>query len=727
NNYWNNIEADVACFQLGYYSYGHSFSRTTTSRMFPLIYSYFNCHGNEVTLLSCSSGLHSSIQYCTNNAVKLNCEANCTSGDMRLVSGGYYYGRVEVCVEGIWGTICRDSYWDNNDASVVCRQLGFSPYGSIAVTSSWNNEERGITFLTGLNCNGTEENIFDCLIDANAPICSSNWADANVVCPAHGVSTYSNCTDGNIRLIGGSTKYEGRVEVCINNAWGTAYGYSSDYFAQTVCNTLGFSSPGAIYLFNTPFGEGSGPILMYAYCYPAENSLLDCYSWPQYIPDARHESDASVRCEIPCENGDIRLVGGTDPLVGRVELCVYKTWGTICDDYWDDNDASVVPYQHTIAILRGNCHLVLLILIVLAQNNIFLTVHIAVHIYITAKTVQQSNCTDSEVRLVDGSGSHEGRVEVCINEAWGTVCSNGWTNTDANVVCKQLGYLPIGGRARSSSDHFGPGVGPILMASVDCTGNEESLIECRTRSCDATTCSHYNDAGVTCERTCTDGEIRLGDYAVLRGRVEVCINNTWTTICASYWTDKEATVICFQLGYSRYGAGATYGVFIDNEWPIGIYVLNCTGDEVEIWECMHHTNGSMHGLDCSQGTDASVFCMSNNTQHVNCTNGDVRLVGGDIMNEGNVQICYNNAWGSVCDNQWDSSDSNVVCYQLGLQPFGSQSFANNYFSVNDNPSFVIGALSCSGSEESLLDCSRHITSGASINCQSHEVAGVRCI
>ena len=40
------------------------------------------------------------------------------------------------------------------------------------------------------------------------------------------------------------------------------------------------------------------------------------------------------------------------------------------------------------------------------------------------------------------------------------------------------------------------------------------------------------------------------------------------------------------------------------------------------------------------------------------------------MNEGNVQICYNNAWGSVCDNQWDSSDSNVVCYQLGLQPFG---------------------------------------------------------
>ena len=57
---------------------------------------------------------------------------------------------------------------------------------------------------------------------------------------------------------------------------------------------------------------------------------------------------------------------------------------------------------------------------------------------------EQANCTNGEIRLMGGSGPHEGRVEVCVNEAWGTVCSSGWSNSDAKVVCTQLGYLPRG-------------------------------------------------------------------------------------------------------------------------------------------------------------------------------------------------------------------------------------------------------------------------------------------
>ena len=48
------------------------------------------------------------------------------------------------------------------------------------------------------------------------------------------------------------------------------------------------------------------------------------------------------------------------------------------------------------------------------------------------------------MRLVEGATRLEGRVEICSNNAWGTVCDNGWGETDARVVCRQLDFSVAG-------------------------------------------------------------------------------------------------------------------------------------------------------------------------------------------------------------------------------------------------------------------------------------------
>ena len=55
-----------------------------------------------------------------------------------------------------------------------------------------------------------------------------------------------------------------------------------------------------------------------------------------------------------------------------------------------------------------------------------------------------------------------------------------------------------------------------------------------------------------------------------------------------------------------------------------------------------------------------------------CSTGQLRLVGGNIPNEGRVEICMDNVWGTVCDDLWNSADASVACRQLGYFPQGQR-------------------------------------------------------
>ncbi len=114
------------------------------------------------------------------------------------------------------------------------------------------------------------------------------------------------------------------------------------------------------------------------------------------------------------------------------------------------------------------------------------------------------NSSVSSIRLVDGLdtvNSTSGRLEVYYNHQWGTVCDDRWDVREAIVVCRMLGYSKGIARTRAA---FGRGTGQIWLDSVDCTGEEKTIFDCKHIYWGhaQTTCSHLEDAAVICS---TDG------------------------------------------------------------------------------------------------------------------------------------------------------------------------------------------------------------------------------
>jgi hypothetical protein len=99
---------------------------------------------------------------------------------------------------------------------------------------------------------------------------------------------------------------------------------------------------------------------------------------------------------------------------------------------------------------------------------------------------------------------------------------------------------------------------------------------------------------------------------------------------------------------------------------------------------------------------------------------DVRIVGG-TNNTGRVEIRHQGVWGTVCDDDWDLADANVVCRQIG---FSNATNAYHDFSPSGTGHIWLDNVNCTGSESRLQDCPSKPFGDH--DCREFNHAGVTC-
>jgi len=510
-----------------------------------------------------------------------------------------------------------------------------------------------------------------------------------------------------VRLVGGVSPKEGRLEVHHNGAWGTVCGHYfgfTDAAARVVCYMLGYGHVGQ-YLFYR-YGAGSGQIwLENVQCSGTETSIGDCQhsGWGSYR--CRHDNDISVSCIT------VRLVAGhPNPQEGRLEVYHNGIWGTVCRNRFTPAAARVVcrmrGYKDTGQYI-GNRHGA-------GSGQIWLD-----NVRCSGTETDIADCQHSdwsnhtcshdedvsvscfnEVRLVGNSRS-KGRLEVYHNGTWGTVCDNGFSDTAARVVCYSLGQ---GRTGRVIGNAFGASSGPIWLNNVRCPYREPHITECPHDGWGRHNCSHSDDVSVSCIADSTEAVALVGGGSRRVGRLEVFHANQWGTVCDQGFTDAAARVVCYSLGFGYVGRKVNISVHDVGDGRIWLDDVKCNGTEQHIGECSH---GEWGVSSCTHREDVAVSCtdkMPALTESVSTTLvTPVRLVGGS-GSRGRLEVLHNGVWGTVCNHAFNTAEASVVCRMLGIES-GTKIDNRNY--RTDRGPIWLDDVRCTGMERDITNCSHN--------------------
>ena len=200
------------------------------------------------------------------------------------------------------------------------------------------------------------------------------------------------------------------------------------------------------------------------------------------------------------------------------------------------------------------------------------------------------------------------------------------------------------------------------------------------------------------------------------GRVEVRFNGQWGLVCHTQWNIRDADVACKQLGYAKatglelFNAGDTGIIWMDR--------VQCEGDETKLWDCSFGGWGHL-GSTCSPTQAAGVICETAGRDF------QVRLSGGATSREGRVEVAFQGQWGTICDTNWDITDANIVCRQLGYRR-ADEAYSGLHFGRGSGLVLLDNAK-CGGTETRIVDCNFQGWGIVHKDCVNHNKdAGVLC-
>ncbi|EDV28344.1 uncharacterized protein TRIADDRAFT_53907 [Trichoplax adhaerens] len=591
--------------------------------------------------------------YCPDGFHGQNCSERVMNGDVRLSSrigdNNVRQGTVQIYQNGTWGSICDETTFNIQAASVICRQLNF-PYATAYYKSSYFGPVPGKIIYGGVTCKtGNEDSITKCNLNRHIPgqcdyndligiDCSGNACESSPCisgvcerlkskpfyrCTCHPSYTGRNCETALVaepaRIVGGPNRYTGRLEVLYNGTWGGICDYRfTKEVGQVACKQLGFKGFSSNWCCSR-YGYPQSILLSNITCRGDEISLSNCQRNPwggsQYCS---RQNSVSVACYgSPC------TAGVCPNNATCIEMSGYNETGYTCEcppDYYGSN-CQIGPVAN--GAVRFNSQ------------------------YYSSDT---------------------GLVQVFINGEWGSICSDGFTANSGEVICRAV---KKGKFVRQLSYNHDRNTGKILFSNLKCNGTENSPIECPRSLPNPSRCNSYNKALVIeCTNSYCDS---TKNPCSGHGTCHSSNETTYNCVCDPLYTGKDCAIYYTPCSSNPCASQAS-------------------GRAI----CVDHLDKNYYSCECPKGYSG-----------YNCLFYSevigIRVTDGVKYNQGLMEVYKDKAWGTTCSSQWKYSAAQVACRQLGFANM-QLSWGPWRFIQNENVRIAVGSFNCTGNEPNLNHC-----------------------